>query len=46
MKIDFFFAWTQNKDKSNEYTKSVSGGFNLPSIISWLKKIFTLGRKE
>ncbi len=45
MKIDFFFAWTQNKDKSNEYTKSVSGGFSFSSILAWLKKLFTFGRK-
>jgi len=36
MKIDFFFAWTKNKDKSDEYTKSVGGGFKLPAIFRWL----------
>ncbi|MFW5976481.1 MAG: hypothetical protein ACOCQS_00905 [Bacillota bacterium] len=40
MKINFFYAWTHNKDKNNEYTKSYGGGFRFPSILSWIKKIF------
>ncbi len=37
MKINFFFAWTRNKDKSNEYTNALGGGFKLPSFLGWLK---------
>ena len=33
MKINFFFAWTKNKDKNNEKTKSISWGLRLPSIF-------------
>ncbi|MFW5998596.1 MAG: hypothetical protein ACOC4G_01235 [Bacillota bacterium] len=40
MKINFFFAWTHNKDKNNEYTKSVGGGLKFPSVFSWIKNIF------
>ncbi|MFW6035117.1 MAG: hypothetical protein ACOCRZ_02560 [Halothermotrichaceae bacterium] len=37
MKVNIFFAWTKNKDKSNEYTKSFGTGFKLPSFLKWLK---------
>ena len=33
MKINFFFAWTKNKDKNNEKTKTVGWKFKLPSIF-------------
>jgi len=36
MKVNFFFAWTKNKDKSNEYMKSIGGGIKLPSFLRWL----------
>ncbi len=36
MKINFFFAWTKNKDKNDEYTKSIGGGFKFPSLFKWL----------
>ncbi|MFP4661166.1 MAG: hypothetical protein ACLFPF_03155 [Halanaerobiales bacterium] len=36
MKINYFYAWTKNKDKRNEYTKSLGGGFRLPSFLKWL----------
>ena len=45
MKIDFFFAWTKNKDKSDERTKSIGGGFKFPSLFGWLK-IFKKSNKE
>ncbi|MFW5995693.1 MAG: hypothetical protein ACOCQB_00365 [Halanaerobiaceae bacterium] len=45
MKIDFFFAWTKNKDKSDEYTKAVDGGFKLPSFLRWLN-IFKKNKNE
>ncbi|MFW5979815.1 MAG: hypothetical protein ACOC4G_00050 [Bacillota bacterium] len=37
MKINFFFTWTKNKDRNNERTKSVGGGFRLPLLFGWLK---------
>lgn len=37
MKIDFFFAWTKNKDRSDEYTKAVGGGLKFPPLLKWLK---------
>ncbi|WP_167935760.1 hypothetical protein [Halothermothrix orenii] len=37
MKINFFFAWTKNKDKKDEYTKTIGGAFKLPSFLKWLK---------
>ncbi len=40
LKLDFFFAWTKNKDKNNEYTKSMSGGLKIPFIFNWLKLFF------
>lgn len=33
MKINFFFAWTKNKDKSNERTKTIGWRLRLPSIF-------------
>lgn len=44
MKINYFYAWTKNKDKRNEYTKSLGGGFRLPSFLKWLN-IFSKNRK-
>ena len=41
MKINFFFAWTRDKDKTSEYTKSVGGGFSLPAIFKWIKNKIT-----
>ncbi len=45
MKIDFFFAWTKNKDRSDEKTKSIGGDFKFPSLFGWLK-IFSRNKKN
>jgi hypothetical protein len=45
MRINFFFAWTKNKDKSTEYTKSIGGGLRLPSFLKW-KNLFKNNKKQ
>jgi len=45
VKIDFFFAWTKHKDRSDERTKSIGGGFKFPFLFNWLK-IFSKNKKD
>lgn len=45
MKINFFFAWTKDKDTSSEYTKTIGAGFKLPSFLRWLN-IFKKDKKK
>ncbi len=44
MKIDFLFAWTKNRDRQDEYMKSVGGNLSLPKILGNL--FFFLRKKK
>lgn len=44
MKIDFLYTWTKNKDKQDEYMKSLGGNLRLPGFLKVL--FFMVGRKK
>lgn len=33
MKVGFLYTWTKNKDKQDEYMKSLGGNLRLPSFL-------------
>lgn len=50
MKVDFLYTWTKNRDKQDEYMKSMGGNIRLPGFLQYLfflaKRRKRPGKKE